>query len=89
VPTMEQAGYKDFVFAVDCVLLAPAKTPPENVKWLEAQTLKVLSTPEMKDRLFKAGFQVRAQGAAAAWTRVTKEIDTFKQIIDQAGVKKL
>ncbi len=89
VPTMEEAGYKDFVFAVDCVLLAPAKTPPENVKWLEAQTLKVLSTPEMKDRLFKAGFQVRAQGAAAAWTRVTKEIDTFKQIIDQAGVKKL
>jgi tripartite-type tricarboxylate transporter receptor subunit TctC len=89
VPTMEEAGYKDFVFAVDCVLLAPAKTPPENVKWLETQTLKVLSTPEMKDKLFKAGFQVRALGAAAAWARVTKEIDAFKQIIDQAGVKKL
>ena len=29
VPTMEEAGYKNFVFAVDCVLLAPAKTPPE------------------------------------------------------------
>ncbi len=89
VPTMEEAGYKNFVFAVDCVLLAPAKTPPENVKWLETQTLKVLGTPEMKAKLFKAGFQVRPQGAAAAWARVTKEIDTFKQIIDQAGVKKL
>ena len=42
VPTMEEAGYKDFVFAVDSVLLAPAKTPPENVKWLETETLKVL-----------------------------------------------
>jgi tripartite-type tricarboxylate transporter receptor subunit TctC len=89
VPTMEEAGYKDFVFAVDCVLLAPAKTPPDDVKWLELQTLKVLSTPEMKDKLYKAGFLVRPQGAAAAWTRVTKEIDMFKQIIDQAGVKKL
>src|SRR5579862_7904064 len=89
VPTMEESGYKDFVFAVDCVLLAPAKTPPANVKWLETETLKVLSTPAMKDKLFKAGFLVRPQGAAAAWARVTKEIEVFKQIIDQAGVKKL
>ncbi len=35
VPTMEEAGYKDFVFAIDTVLLAPAKTPPEDIKWLE------------------------------------------------------
>ena len=89
VPTMEEAGYKDFVFAVDCVLLAPAKTPTDNVKWLEAETLKILATPEMKDKLYKAGFLVRVQGAAAAWARVTKEITVFKQIIDQAGVKKL
>jgi tripartite-type tricarboxylate transporter receptor subunit TctC len=89
VPTMEQSGYKDFAMAVDCVLLAPAKTPPADVKWLEAATLKVLGTPEMKDKLFKAGFLVRPQGADAAWARVTKEIGMFKQIIDQAGVKKM
>jgi tripartite-type tricarboxylate transporter receptor subunit TctC len=89
VPTMVESGYKDFVFATDTVLLAPAKTPPANVKWLEAETLKILTTPEMKDKLYKAGFQVRAQGAAAAWARVTKEIDMFKLIIEQAGIKKL
>jgi tripartite-type tricarboxylate transporter receptor subunit TctC len=89
VPTMEQSGYKDFAMAVDCVLLAPAKTPPADVKWLEAATLKVLGTPEMKDKLFKAGFLVRPQGADAAWARVTKEIGMFRQIIDQAGVKKM
>jgi tripartite-type tricarboxylate transporter receptor subunit TctC len=89
VPTMQEAGYKDFVFATDTVLLAPAKTPPEIVKWLEAETLKVLATSDMKDKLYKAGFQVRAKGADAAWARVTKEIDMFKQIIDQAGIQKL
>jgi tripartite-type tricarboxylate transporter receptor subunit TctC len=89
VPTMEEAGYKDFVFAVDAVLLAPAKTPPANVKWLEKETLKMLITPEMKDRFFQAGFFVRAKGADAAWARVTKEIAEFKNIIDQAGIKKL
>ena len=71
------------------VLLAPAKTPPDIVKWLEAETLKILSTPEMKDKLYKAGFLVRPKGADAAWARVTKEIDTFKGIIEQAGIQKL
>jgi tripartite-type tricarboxylate transporter receptor subunit TctC len=89
VPTMQEAGYKDFVFATDTVLLAPSKTPPEAIKWLEKETLKVLATQDMKDKLYKAGFQVRPKGADAAWARVTKEIDMFKNIFDQAGIKKL
>lgn len=89
VPTMQEEGYKDFLFATDTVLLAPAKTPPERVKWLETETLKVLRTGEMKDKLYKSGFLVRPQGADAAWARVTKEIAMFKQIIEQAGIKKM
>jgi tripartite-type tricarboxylate transporter receptor subunit TctC len=89
VPTMAEIGYKDFVLAVDTVLLAPAKTPPEAVKWLEAETLKILNQPDIKDKLFKSGFQVRPKGAAAAWARVTKEIGMFKTILEQAGIKKL
>jgi len=89
VPTMVESGYKDFVFATDTVLLAPAKTPPEAIKWIETETLKVLGTAEMKDKLYQAGFQVRAKGAKDAWARVTKEIDMFRDIIDQAGIAKL
>jgi tripartite-type tricarboxylate transporter receptor subunit TctC len=89
VPTMQEAGYKDFLFATDMVLLAPAKMPAADIKWLESATLKVLATPEMKDKLFQAGFLVRAKGADAAWARVTKEIVMFKQIIDEAGIAKL
>lgn len=89
VPTMLEAGYKDFVFATDTVLLAPAKTPPEAIGWIEKETLKILGTPEMKEKLHKAGFQVRPKGAKDAWARVTKEIDIFKNVIEQAGIKKL
>jgi tripartite-type tricarboxylate transporter receptor subunit TctC len=89
VPTMIESGYSDFVFATDCVFLAPAKTPSADVKWLESETLKVLRTPDMKDKLFQAGFLVRPKGADAAWARVSREMDVFKQIIEQAGVKKL
>ena len=89
VPTMEEAGYKDFVFATDTVLLAPAKTPPDIVKWLEAETLKILGTADMKEKLYKAGFQVRPKGADAAWARVMKEVTLFRDIINQAGIPKL
>jgi tripartite-type tricarboxylate transporter receptor subunit TctC len=89
VPTMIESGYPDFVFATDAMLLAPAKTPPENVKWLETETLKVLNSPEMKDKMFQNGFLVRAKDGKACWARLTKEMDQFKQIIDQAGIKKL
>ena len=89
VPTMLEAGYKDFVFAVDCALLAPAKTPPDAVKWLEAETLKVLRDKDIQDKLHKAGFLVRAQGADACWKRVNKEIVQFRDIIEKAHIKKM
>jgi tripartite-type tricarboxylate transporter receptor subunit TctC len=89
VPTMQESGYKDFVFATDTVLLAPAKTPPDIVTWLERETLKVLGTPDMKEKLYQTGFQMRPKGAKDAWARVTKEIDMFKGIIEQAGINKL
>jgi tripartite-type tricarboxylate transporter receptor subunit TctC len=89
VPTMQEAGYKDFVFATDTALLAPAKTPPEIVKWIEKETLKVLSTPETQAKLYKVGFLVRPKGGDAAWARISKENGMFKDIIDQAGIKKL
>jgi tripartite-type tricarboxylate transporter receptor subunit TctC len=89
IPTMAEAGFKDFVFATDMAMLAPAKTPPDHVKWLEAATLKVLSSPQMKEKLYKSGFLVRPKGGAEAWARMTKEMSTFKTIIDTAHIKKL
>ena len=89
VPTMQEQGYDDFAFATDTVLLAPAKTPPEIVAWLEQKTLAVLRTPEMKERLYQTGFQVRPKGAKDAWARVTEEIELYKTIIEQAGIKKM
>jgi tripartite-type tricarboxylate transporter receptor subunit TctC len=89
VPTMAEVGYDGFSIGTDMVLLAPAKTPPEEVEWLENATLKVMATQNMKEKLFQSGFLVRAKDADAAWTRVTKEIVMFKQIIDQGGIPKL
>jgi tripartite-type tricarboxylate transporter receptor subunit TctC len=89
VPTMNESGYKDFVFATDTALLAPAKTPTEIVKWLERETIKVLSMPETQANLYKIGFLAQPKNGVAAWARITNEMTEFKAIIDQVGITKL
>ena len=62
VPTMVESGYKDFVLATDTVMLAPAKTPPEAIKWLETETLKVLGTRGNERDALQARLPGAAQG---------------------------
>jgi len=87
IPTMIEAGYPDFVFETYTALLAPAKTPPENVGKLEKVTLDILARPDMREKLTKAGFQVQAKDGKGHMARVAKEVPMFKEIITQAGIK--
>ena len=87
IPTMLEAGYKDFVFETYTALLAPEKTPPEIVNTLEKGTLAILNKPAMRDKLMQSGFQVQAKTGKAHMERVTKEVAMFRDIIQQAGIK--
>ena len=89
VPTMLDQGFKDFVFATDCAFVAPAKTPIEVVRWLETESLRVLAQPQMKDKLFRSGFLIRAKDGKACMERLVKEVAIFSDIITQAGIQKM
>jgi tripartite-type tricarboxylate transporter receptor subunit TctC len=89
VPTMAEAGYKDFVFETYCAMVAPAKVPPEIVAKLEKVCLDILAKPEMKKKLVDAGFDVTAKDAKGHAARIAKEVPMFKKVIADAGIKKL
>ncbi len=89
VPTMGEQGYPDFVFETYCALMAPAKVPHEIVARLEKVCLDILAKPDFKKKLVDAGFDVTAKDAKGHTARVAKELPLFKQIIEQAGIKKL
>jgi tripartite-type tricarboxylate transporter receptor subunit TctC len=89
IPTMLEAGYPDFVFDTYTALMAPAKTPPEVVGRLEKVALGILDKPDMRERLTKAGFEVTARDGRGHMERVAKEVPMFRDIIAQAGIKKL
>jgi tripartite-type tricarboxylate transporter receptor subunit TctC len=89
IPTMLESGYKDFVFETYTALMAPAKTPPEIVGKLEKVALDILARPDMRERLAKSGFEVTAKDGKGHMARITKEVPMFRDIIIQAGIKKL
>jgi tripartite-type tricarboxylate transporter receptor subunit TctC len=89
IPTMVEAGYKDFVFDTYTALMAPVKTPPEIVRQLEKVALEILNRPEMRTKLTQSGFDVTARDGKGHMARVAKEVPMFRDIITQAGIKKL
>ena len=89
IPTMAEAGYKDFVFETYTALLAPAKTPPEIVKQLEKTSLAILQRPEMREKLIQQGFKVEARDGKGHMERVAKEVPMFRDIIARAGIKQM
>jgi len=89
VPTMEEAGFKDFVLDTYVGLMAPAMAPPEIVARLEKETLAILNRPDIRDKLVQSGFQVEAKDGKSHMARIAREVPIFRELISQAGIKKL
>jgi tripartite-type tricarboxylate transporter receptor subunit TctC len=89
IPTMMEAGYKDFVFDTYTALMAPAKTPPDIVARLEKTSLDILHRTDMSQRLLQQGFEVQAKDGKTHMARVTGEVAMFREIIAQAGIKQM
>jgi tripartite-type tricarboxylate transporter receptor subunit TctC len=89
VPTMAEAGFKDFLLETYVALLAPAMTPPEIVSQLEKDTLAILNRSDIRDKLVQSGFAVEAKPGKAHMQRVAHEVPMFRDLIARAGIKKL
>jgi tripartite-type tricarboxylate transporter receptor subunit TctC len=87
VPTMIEAGYKDFVADTLQGFLAPAKTPVAVIDLLASATDEILKRPDVKNKLQQAGFEVLNSGPAGMRERIEKEVPMWRQIVTEAGIK--
>ena len=58
VPTMNEAGLKNFLAASYVGLLAPAKTPPDAIDALHNALVKTLATKSVQDRFLATGAEL-------------------------------
>jgi tripartite-type tricarboxylate transporter receptor subunit TctC len=68
-------------------LFVPAGTPQEIVKRLHADLVKILTAPEMREKLAGLGFDVVASTPEEFARDIRIEVAKWTKVIKQAGIK--
>ena len=81
VPTMQQAGVKDFQFTQWLVLLAPAGTPRDVVGRLNAALNGALNSKDLRDKFAQQGFDPFTTSPEEAGKFIAAEVQRFGKLI--------
>jgi tripartite-type tricarboxylate transporter receptor subunit TctC len=87
LPTMAQAGVKDFDIYTWWGLFAPAGTPPEIVKRLNVEVQKALAAPDLKEKWLASGAEPSPTTPEAFAAFIAKELPKYAKIVKESGAK--
>lgn len=87
VPTTEEAGYPGSAYNFWIGLLAPAGTPPALIARLNAEVVKALASPEVKERLGALGADPSPLASAEFDKLIARELVENAEIVKEAGIK--
>ena len=87
VPSLSEAGVKDFEAVAWFGLLAPPGTPRDIVARLNAEVVKVLAVPEIRQRLIDGGSEVIGNSPEAADRFLQSEIALWGRVVKAANIK--
>ncbi len=88
IPTVaESANLPGFETGSFQGIVAPAGTPPEVVNKLHATITQILATPEMQERLAKAGAETRPGTPAAFGSFIASEKARWAKVVKDSGAK--
>ena len=85
--TIQEAGVKGYEMALWQGMFVPAGTPQNIVKELNNSTLKILETPEMKERFQKAGVQIAPMNTQQFSDLYFSDIARWKVVMEKAKIK--
>jgi tripartite-type tricarboxylate transporter receptor subunit TctC len=86
VPTMQEAGVKDFQFTQWIALLAPAGTPPDRVDRLNKALRKALESKELRDKFQAAELEPFITTPEQAGRFIASEADRLGKLIKARGI---
>jgi tripartite-type tricarboxylate transporter receptor subunit TctC len=86
VPTVSESGLPGFFFNSWFAILAPASTPKEIVTRLNAEVLKVLADPQIRQKLEELGFAVRGSSPEELGTMTRAQLAKYAGVIKKMGI---
>jgi len=88
VPTMNEAGFQNFVVTNYFGLLAPPKTPPTIAKRLRDEVAKAVALPDIVEQFNKQGMTPAASEPAEFGKLIKAELALWAQVIKDAGIER-
>lgn len=86
--TLQESGVAGYDVVSWNALFAPAGTPPEIVKRLNAALRDILADAGVKRRLIELGIEARASTPQEISARLKSDIDKWRLVIEKAGIQK-
>jgi tripartite-type tricarboxylate transporter receptor subunit TctC len=86
LPTIAEAGIPGYEVSSWHGLFVPAKTPPEVIKKINADTIAVLADPTIKAALEQAGYAVVGSSPEDLAILLKSEIDKWGAVIRDVGI---
>lgn len=87
VPTMIEAGIKDYVVALWMAFAMPGATPDAIPRRLNAEMTAILTEAEMVDALRKQGFEPETGAPEMVTARIRNEIEVWRGLLARTGIK--
>ena len=85
--TIQEAGVKGYEMSLWQGVFVPAGTSPNIIKELNNSILKLLETPEMKERFQKAGVQIAPMNTQQFSDLYFSDIARWKVVIEKSKIK--
>jgi tripartite-type tricarboxylate transporter receptor subunit TctC len=86
-PTLQEEGVKDVDASNWTALFAPKGTPQPIIDKLNAEVVKILNMPDVKERFAGGGVDTIPSTAAELDARQKEELTRFRSIIEQANIR--
>ena len=87
IPTFAEAGYPDIIASAWYGLFAPVATPRDIVMKLNAEAVKALAAPEIRDHFERAGIEPIGNAPEQFAQQVRSDIARFGKIAREAGIR--
>ena len=87
VPSVDEAGVPGYDVTVWFGVLTVAGTPPDIVKRLNTEMVKILTSPEVKERISKSGVDVVAGTPEHFSGFLNAEVSRWAKVIQEANIK--
>ena len=87
LPTVTETGLPGYESVSPQALFAPAKMPPALVNRINAEVLKVMRSPEVRERFFNTGMEVAAGTPQELGAAVKSEMARMGKVIKAVGIR--